>query len=129
VPHPAQCDGWLNLQGRAESLGWDQGPGVPLMAGLAAPLQAGRGAGGRRLPLTAGESDEGGFEELVEFRLSRTSNSAILRSRDANAARRAAWASGGPDAGFSFSRRAWLATNPETLAEASPPRRQPHQPE
>jgi hypothetical protein len=52
-------------------------------------------AGGRRLTFTAGGSDEGGFEELGEFWLSRASNSVIRRSRDANAARRAAWASGG----------------------------------
>jgi hypothetical protein len=53
------------------------------------------GAGGRRLTLTAGGSEEGGLDELVEFWLSLAFNSAIRRSSDANAARRAARASGG----------------------------------
>jgi hypothetical protein len=47
------------------------------------------------LAFTAGGSDEGGFEELVEFWLSLCSNSAIRFSKAAMTARMAAWASGG----------------------------------
>jgi hypothetical protein len=46
------------------------------------------------LAFTAGGSDEGGFEELVEFRLSRRSNSAIRFAKAAMTAGMAAWASG-----------------------------------
>jgi hypothetical protein len=46
------------------------------------------------LALTAGGSDEGGFEELVELRLSLCSNSAIRFSKDVITAKMAAWASG-----------------------------------
>jgi len=47
------------------------------------------------LTFTAGGSDEGGLEELVESWLSRASRSAIRFSREAMTARKAAWASGG----------------------------------
>jgi hypothetical protein len=47
------------------------------------------------LAFTAGGSDEGGFEELVELRLSLCSSSAIRFSKAAMTARMAAWASGG----------------------------------
>jgi hypothetical protein len=47
------------------------------------------------LTLTAGGSDQGGFEELVEFWLSRASRSAIRCSKETMSAKMAAWASGG----------------------------------
>jgi hypothetical protein len=47
------------------------------------------------LAFTTGGSDEGGLEELVAFRLSLCSNSAIRFSKAAMTARMAAWASGG----------------------------------
>jgi hypothetical protein len=47
------------------------------------------------LALAAGGSEEGGFEELVEFRLSFCSSSAIRVSNEAMTATMAAWASGG----------------------------------
>jgi hypothetical protein len=53
------------------------------------------GGGGRRMSFTVGGSDEGGFEELVEFRLNLCSSSAIRFSNEATAARMAAWAPGG----------------------------------
>ena len=45
--------------------------------------------------MTEGGSEEGGLEELVEFLLTRSSRSAIRRSRISKRVRRAAWASGG----------------------------------
>ena len=47
------------------------------------------------MSLTSGGSDEGGMDELVEFRLSLASNSAIRFSKAAITARMAACASGG----------------------------------
>ena len=43
--------------------------------------------------MTEGGSEEGGLEELVEFLLSRSSNSAIRRSKVSANAETAAWAS------------------------------------
>jgi hypothetical protein len=45
------------------------------------------------LTFTAGGSDEGGFEELVEFRSSLCSNSAIRFFKESKTARMAVWAS------------------------------------
>ena len=47
------------------------------------------------MTLAAGGSDEGGFEELVEFRLSLCSNSAIRFCKESKTARMTAWASEG----------------------------------
>jgi hypothetical protein len=106
VPHrlgvfPLQCAATaravsrLDLEDLSNPLGWDQGSSVPLMAGLTSTLPPGRGAGGRRLTFTAGWSVEGGLEELVEFRLSRTSKSVIRFSKETMTARMAVWASAG----------------------------------
>jgi hypothetical protein len=51
--------------------------------------------GGRRFSLTSGGSVEGGFEELVESRLSRDSKSETRFSKETTTVRMAAWASGG----------------------------------
>ena len=45
--------------------------------------------------MTEGGSDDGGLEELVESLLTRSSRSAMRRSRAVSTARMAAWASGG----------------------------------
>ena len=47
------------------------------------------------MTFTAGGSDDGGFEELVEFRLSLCSNSAIRFCKESKTAKMAAWASVG----------------------------------
>src|SRR4051794_19669009 len=70
-----------------EARGWWRWPGCPPRFFPEA------GVGGRRL--TEGGSDEGGLEELVESLLTRSSNSAMRRSRVVSNARMAAWASGG----------------------------------
>jgi hypothetical protein len=85
----------LDLEGLAELLGRDERSGVALETGWPPPFCPEGGRGRRRLAFTAGGSDEGGFEELVEFRSSRCSNSAIRFSKAAIMSRMAAWASGG----------------------------------
>jgi hypothetical protein len=68
----------LGFDDLAESLGrdraWQAWPDWPPR------FLAKAGAGGRRL--AEGRSEEGGFEELVEFLLNRSFSSAILRSKD-----------------------------------------------
>src|SRR4051794_27242356 len=93
------CDGWWHQRhsgglqsmtcrsraGGTSGRAWRRWPGCPPRF-----LPEG-GAGGRRL--TEGGSEEGGLEELVEFLLSRSSNSAIRRSKVSANAETAACAS------------------------------------
>jgi hypothetical protein len=67
-----------------------------IVAGLATLVLPEGGGDGRSFAFTAGGSVEGGFEELVEFRLSYRFNSAVRYAGAAMTARMAAWASGGP---------------------------------
>jgi hypothetical protein len=90
VEPTAAATRWPALGDLADSLGRDQGSWVMTMAWLPTSLLA-RG-GGRRL--TEGGSDDGGLEELVESLPSRSSRSAIRRSKDWTRAVTAAWASG-----------------------------------
>src|SRR5260221_447259 len=60
-------------------------PGCPPRLGAEA------GAGGGRLTFTAGRSDEGDFEELLEFWLRSASRSAMRFSKEAMTAMMAAW--------------------------------------
>jgi hypothetical protein len=85
----------LDLEGLVELFGRDQRAGGALVTGWPPRLRPDGGTLGRRLTLIAGGSVEVGFEELVEFCLSRAFNSAIRASSEAVTARTAAWASGG----------------------------------
>jgi hypothetical protein len=84
--------GRLAVDDVPELLGRDKRTGLTLMAGLPAPLLA-RGRSGRT-SLERGGSEEGGLEELVEYLLSRSSRSAIRRSKDWTSTDTAACASG-----------------------------------
>jgi len=82
----------LAVDDLADLFGGDKGAGLAVMAGLSASLLArGRGRGRR---LTEGGSDEGGWEELVEFLPRRSSRSAIRFSRECTSPETAACASG-----------------------------------